>query len=440
MKKTILFGALLSICLSALAADEADQLNNPTKRLYDFVVPRDGSIAEAIAAANSRPDTTSRYRIFILSGDYVIPADSSRMVKGGNGQMYPSPITVLRTPYVSIIGEDYQTTGFTNTVPPATWNNGFNEASPLEGISKSDVLNLGRYVHHTYMQGISIRTSMGDRHGRDIALNDNGDKTILKECCLWGYQDTYVSHQRNRYYFEGGVIRGNTDYCCGKGDVWYNQVTLRTKGGYLAVPSKPRKYGYIFDRCRIVSDGENGDGSYTLGRPWGQGTPIALFLNTVMEIIPKPIGWDEMGKAGYPSRFAEYNSRDAKGNPVDLSGRKTSFGGHDDCNVPSLTREEAERYTIALVMGAEDGWDPTLYTAQVSPVESFRVKRGKLSWRHNPQALLYAIVRNGHVVDFTTDANYRLPADAHPSDKWSVRCANWMGGLGEATDAVSIAK
>jgi len=399
------------------------------RKLYDFVVPRDGNMAEAIAAANNRPDKNIRYRIFVMPGEHVIPADTSNMVKGGDGNMYPSPITYLNASNTSIIGEDYNTTSFTNTLPPITWNNGFNPACPLEGISKSDVLNIGRKIENTYIQGITIKTSMGDRHGRDIALNDNGNKTILKECCLWGFQDTYVSHQTSRYYFEGGVIRGNTDYLCGKGDVWFNQVTLRTKGGYIAVPSKPLKYGYIFDRCTIVSDGENGDGSYTLGRPWGTGTPIALWLNTKMEITPKPIGYDDMGKDGYPARFAEFNSRDKEGNPIDLSQRKRTFRSHENCNNPELTAEEAAQYSIELVMGSNDGWEPRDHTRQIPDVKKYKNKKGYLTWKDRPEALLYVIYRNGQIVDFTIENHYPLPADASKKDVWQIRCANQMGGI-----------
>ncbi len=417
----------LSLLLSIATATAQNQ-----RKLYDFVVPVDGSIATAMRAANNRPDKATRFRIFVMPGEHVFPADTSKMVMGGDSVMYPSPITYLKASNTSIIGEGYESTSITNTVPPATWHNGFNSASPLEGISKSDVLNIDKKVENTYFQGITIRTSMGDRHGRDIALNDNGNKTIIKDCCLWGFQDTYVSHQRERYYFEGGIIRGNTDYVCGKGDVWFNQVTLRTKGGYIAVPSKPLKYGYIFDRCTIVSDGDNGDGSYTLGRPWGEGTPIALWLNTDMQITPKPIGYDEMGKNGYPARFAEFNSRDKEGNPVDLSKRKRTFRGHQDCNNPELSASEAAELSIEKVMGGTDGWEPRNFTQQVPPVQNLKIKKGLMTWTDQPQALLYVIYRNGSIVDFITQASYRLPADAKRKDLWEVRAANQMGGLGEA--------
>ena len=429
MKKNLFLGLLSIAAASAFAQTD--------KQLYDFVVPRDGSLADAIQAANNRQDINTRYRIFIMPGEYRLPADSTNMVLGGDSVKYPTPITYLRTGNTSIIGEDFNTTSFTNTTPQVEWHNPWGVANPLEGISKSDVLYICKGADNCYMQGITIKSSIADAHGRNIALNDNSNKTIIKDCCLWGFQDTYVSHAQQRYYFEGGVIRGCVDYCCGKGDVWYNQVTLRTAGGgFLAVPSRPFKYGYVFDRCRIVSDGNNGDNSYTLGRPWGKGTPSAVFLNTTMEIKPSQIGWDEMS-GGWPTRFAEFNSMDADKKPISLSGRKTTFGDKKNCNKPVLTEEEAAKYTIELVMGADDGWEPRDFTRQVEPVKKLKAKKGILTWKHCDDALLYAILRNGSVVDFTTENTYTLPTDTQKSDKWSIRCANQMGGLGEASNQVS---
>ncbi len=101
---------------------------------------------------------------------------------------------------------------------------------------------------------MKMYSSMGDGKGRDIVLNDQSNKTICKNVNLWAYQDTYVSNnQKGQFYFEGGILRGNTDYLCGKGDVYYNNVDLLMcgNGGYLAVPSQPTKYGYIFKDCTI---------------------------------------------------------------------------------------------------------------------------------------------------------------------------------------------
>ena len=75
---------------------------------------------------------------------------------------------------------------------------------------------------------------------------------------------------------ESFVVVPTTSRC---GDVYYNNVELWIceKGGYLAVPSQPKKYGYIFKDCTIKDATATKDlnGNYTLGRPWAKGTPIA---------------------------------------------------------------------------------------------------------------------------------------------------------------------
>lgn len=418
-----------------------------TKALYDFIVPTDGSFTDALAAAAKRADTSKRFRIFIKQGDYKIPANPNSMVTGIDGKQYPSATTYMNTPNVSIIGESNENTSITNTVPAVECDNGFGMANVLEGIGKGDVLSLESGATNTYFQDIKMYSSMGDGKGRDIVLNDKSNKTICKNVNLWAYQDTYVSNnQKGRFYFEGGILRGNTDYLCGKGDVYYNNVDLWMCGtGYLAVPSQPTKYGYIFKDCTIKDGSTTGiNGKYKLGRPWGKGTPIALFIDTKMEVIPTAAGWDEMS-GGYPKRFAEYNSTTATGTAVDLSGRKQVYDAYDakdgnnytnrrneTAESPVLTAEEAAFYTIETVMGADDDWDPTAATEQASAPTNVKIAGNNLTWDNSNYALLWAVCKDGKVVDFTVEPTYNVD-DA--SATWSVRAANEMGGLGEATVA-----
>lgn len=420
-----------------------------TKALYDFIVPTDGTFTEALAAAAKRADTSKRFRIFIKQGDYKIPANPNSMVTGIDGKQYPSATTYMNTPNVSIIGESNETTSITNTVPAVENSNGYNIANVLEGIGRGDVLSLESGATNTYFQDIKMYSSMGDGKGRDIVLNDKSNKTICKNVNLWAYQDTYVSNnQKGRFYFEGGILRGNTDYLCGKGDVYYNNVDLLMCGtGYLAVPSQPTKYGYIFKDCTIKDGSTAGiNGKYKLGRPWGKGTPIALFIDTKMEVIPTAAGWDEMS-GGYPKRFAEYNSTTATGTAVDLSGRKQVYDAYDakdgdnytnrrneTAESPVLTAEEAAFYTLETVMGGDDDWDPTAATEQASAPTNVKIAGNNLTWDNSNYALLWAVCKNGKVVDFTVEPTYNVD-DA--SATWSVRAANEMGGLGEATEATT---
>ena len=415
-----------------------------TKAMYDFIVPTDGSFSAALAAAAKREDTSKRFRIFIKQGDYKIPANENKMVEGNDGKQYPSATTYLNTPNVSIIGESNKNTSITNTVPTEECDNGFGMANVLEGIGHGDVLSLESGAVNTYFQDIKMYSSMGDKKGRDIVLNDKSNKTICKNVNLWAYQDTYVSNnQKGRFYFEGGILRGNTDFLCGKGDVYYNNVDLWMCGtGYLAVPSQPTQYGYIFKDCTIKDGSSTGiNGKYKLGRPWGKGTPIALFIDTKMEVIPTAAGWDEMS-GGYPKRFAEYNSTTATGSAVDLGGRKQVYDAYDanytnrrneTAGSPVLTAEEAASYSIETVMGGDDDWDPTAATEQASAPSNVKLNGTTLAWDNNDYALLWAVCKNGKVVDFTIKPTY-LVDDA--SATWSVRAANEMGGLSEATAAV----
>lgn len=420
-----------------------------TKALYDFIVPTDGDFKAALAAAAKRTDTSKRFRIFIKQGDYKIPADENSKVTGGDGKSYANPTIYMNTPNVSIIGEGMDNTSLTNTVPNAEYKNA-NQKSPanvLEGIGKGDVLCLQKEATGTYFQDLKMYSSMGDAKGRDIVLNDQSNKTICKNVNLWAYQDTYVSNNQNgKFYFEDGILRGRTDYLCGKGDVYYNNVELWIceKGGYLAVPSQPKKYGYIFKDCTIkdATEAKDLNGNYTLGRPWGKGTPIALYIDTKMEAIPSAAGWDEMS-GGYPKRFAEYNSTTSTGSTVDLKDRKKVYDAYDSKNgdnyvnrrnetaeSPFLAAEEAAFYTVENIMGQDDDWDPTAATEQASAPTNVKLNGTTLAWDNNDYALLWAVCKNGKVVDFTITPSYIID-DA--SATWSVRAANEMGGLSEAT-------
>lgn len=413
-----------------------------TKALYNFIVPTDGDFKTALDAAAKRTDTSKRFRIFIKQGDYKIPADEKSKVTGSDGKSYANPTTYMNTPNVSIIGEGMDNTSLTNTVP-----NSGQSANVLEGIGKGDVLCLQKGATNTYFQDLKMYSSMGDAKGRDIVLNDQSNRTVCKNVILWAYQDTYVSNNQNgKFYFEDGILRGRTDYLCGKGDVYYNNVELWIceKGGYLAVPSQPKKYGYIFKDCTIkdATEAKDLNGNYTLGRPWGKGTPIALYIDTKMEAIPSAAGWDEMS-GGYPKRFAEYNSTTSTGSTVDLKDRKKVYDAYDSKNgdnyvnrrnetaeSPILAAEEAAFYTVENIMGQDDDWDPTAATEQASAPTNVKLNGTTLAWDNNDYALLWAVCKNGKVVDFTITPSY-IVDDA--SATWSVRAANEMGGLSEAT-------
>lgn len=399
------------------------------KGLFDFIVPDDGTFKEAIAAADARTDKSVRYRIFVKRGNYLLPYSETETITN-NGVTLPSPITYLNSSYVSIIGEDMDETVVKNDMKDLTESG---TSYPIEGLHNVTTLYIQKKVTNTYIQDITLKNGMNDATGRGEAIEDCGDKTICKDVCLHGYQDTYCSNnQSGRAYFEGGRLRGRTDFLCGKGDVFYNGVELVMceAGGYIAVPSTPRKYGYIFKDCVITGETSGIDGRYTLGRPWGSGTPIALYIDTRMDVKPTAEGWNEMS-GGYPARFAEYNSMTSTGTVISLTNRKKTFGdGHT--NDPVLTAAEAAQLTLANVMGDTDDWDPTEATEQASAPKNVKLTDTSLTWDNSDYVLCWAVCKDGNVVAFTTEPSYTVD-DANAT--YSVRAANEMGGLGDATEA-----
>jgi len=403
---------------------------------YNFIVPDDGNMKEALAAANERANANERYRIFIRRGDHQMPASTTETSLGSDGVNYPSPNNYIEKSNISIIGEDYLTTSFRNTLPQTYINNSNGtQTHPLEA-NKPDALTINGGVTGTYFQGVTVKSDMKDATGRNAALKDYGNHTIFKDASLWGYQDTYVSNNSNGYfYFEGGMLRGATDYLCGSGNVYYNGVELQicsTTGGILTAPCGGATLGYVFKDCHITGSAAI-DGKYALGRPWGNGTPQCYYIDTKMDVTPSTLGWNEMG-TGYPKRFAEYNSCKSNGTAVSLTGRKTTFAS-THTNTPVLTAEEAAAMTLAATVGGSDHWDPTLYTAQAAAPQDVAIEGNTISWTASENAIGYAICIDDSVAYFTCNTSYELP-EVIAGSRYSVRAANEMGGLGEPSVAV----
>ena len=428
-------------------------MERPTieKGLYDEVVTTAEELAAAIKAANERADKTTRYRIFIKKGIYALPSGANKHYTHTNsstGQVYfdgdrPDPITYVTGGKISFIGEDRDATIITQAAANETFAGQFGTTSIYDGIGNSDVLQLSGDDY--YFQDLTIKSGIEDARGRNLAVQDKSKKSIYKNVCLFGYQDTWTSNNdRGLYYFEGGIIRGRTDYICGKGDAYFDQVEFRQiAGGYCAVPSKPANIGWVMKDCVINGDGSGVDGNYTLGRPWGSGTPVAVWIDTKMNVVPSAIGWNEMS-GGWPKRFAEYNSTTSTGSVIDLSGRKKTFGdGHE--NNPVLTAEEALEYSDKNKMFGD--WNPQLMTESAPKVTDVKLVGTILSWTGNSYSLLYAICKNGEVIAYTKDTTFDLSTLSNEASSrrsgeesvvYSVRAANEMGGLSEATEATVV--
>ena len=138
-----------------------------------------------------------------------------------------------------------------------------------------------------------------------------------------------------------------------------------------------------------------------------------------------------------PRLFAEYGSTDSNGKAIDTEKRRTQYRNRE--GVPTavshpavLSQEEAARYSTDDVF---PGWHPERSAAQVMP-PAVRKSGRTLSWDDIPEAFLYAVCRDGIVVDFTTEPRYKLPKAAARDSRYTIRCANLRGGLGPHSNEV----
>ncbi len=424
------------ITLLTLKAQEPDSLGR-IRFKYDFVVPRDGNYVQAIHAANRRPDKTKRFRIFMHSSMYRTKGEGKmiKITENGKEMEIPSPMTILTAPNTSICGEGMKNTQI--------------ESEPQhEGIGITSTLFLDG-ADSTYIQDIELwsnfRNDFNAFANRSVALNEKNCKgNIFRNLSLLSTQDTYYTNDGGTTYLENCKIAGTVDFICGGGTIYFNDcdIELRPRGNtgnrdVICAPATEafRDYGYVFNRCRIWGSPEQ-ENKFVLGRPW-KNAPRCVFLGTVMEMHPAPHGWDEM-HGTLPRMFSEYESMDTEYQLIDTEKRRNQYKNADGVltNIrynTTLSTDEASRYDVDTVF---PGWHPDQRSALVNPPILQMKGRNVIYWEDVPEACLYAICKNRDVVAFTTEPQYTVPKGTAEGACYSVRCANYYGGLGERSNEV----
>lgn len=406
----------------------------PEARLYDAVVAQDGSgdyLTLQAAIDNAPEGRGTPYLIFVKNGRYKEHID----------------IPALKT-FLHIIGQDRDKT----VIYDDRLCGGDNAYSVDPGAT------VVVKAADTFFENITLENSHGHEKQagpQALALNTQADRIALNNVALLSYQDTWItaSSQKNRHYIKNSLIEGAVDFIYNGGDVYLDGDTLeinRTSGGYIVAPrhTADTKWGYVFMN-NIIRPGKDFKTGKTLnvtdvwlGRPWHD-SPKTVFINT-QTFVPIPAkGWyNTMG--GLPELWADYNTVDADGNPLDLSQRESYYYYIDRStgnkvekfNVKNfLTDEEAAQYTLKNVMGGEDNWQPNL---MCEPCDKPVVKSDgkKLMWEPVPYAICYVVTKDGVVVGFTTETSFDGYAEG---ETWQVQAVNEYGGLSAKADVNSSA-
>lgn len=401
-----------------------------TKKKFDFVVGQDGNFKAALSAASVAASDSNRFYIFFpaLATGYDIGS-----LIGNDGQT-----TNISTSNLSIIGENMDDVILYNT-------------PKIGGLGKNSTIWVTQKVKNIYMQDITLLNKGDFRTGKFLsqyaALQDFGDKSIFKNVKLLSNQDTYfttsMTYPRKRAYWESGEIHGTVDFICGAGDIFFNNCLIyleQRSGNVISAPctTTDNKWGFVFFNCTI--DGfSTCNNNYRLGRAWRR-VPKCVYINTTMKLLPKAEGWGDPMSAP-PVVFAEYNSRDAAGNLVDLSKRRSYYFGDSDDGLdtfsttinPILTELQAANYTIENVLGGTDSWNPQNYTKQATaPVITLDKKT--LRWENSSDVLCWEICKDGSYLKFDTINSFEIPS----AGIYTVRAANEMGGLSASSNSITI--
>jgi pectinesterase len=193
-----------------------------------------------------------------------------------------------------------------------------------------------------------------------LAMYAKADRLVFNNCRFLGYQDTLRS-ESGRHYFYNSYVEGRVDFVYGKGTAYFEDSTLyAVGGGYLTAQgreSAAETNGYVFKNTTIT--GSASAGSVYLGRPW-QAYSRTVFIDSKMGPLINAAGWQTWsGNNHLTSYFAEYNSRDLNGNPVNTSQRVS--WSHQ------LTAAEAEQFSKENWLGGSDAWAPLAFAIPALP-------------------------------------------------------------------------
>ena len=447
-------GVLLSRSGKPVAATEINfttmERLQPEPRLYDAVVAQDGTgdhttlqaAIDAAPAGRAKP-----WLIFVKNGRYHEHID------------IPST-----KPYLHIIGQDRDKA----VIYDDRLCGGDNAYSVDPGAT---VVVKGA---NTFFENITLENSYGHEKQagpQALALNTVADRVALNNVALLSYQDTWIttSTSNNRHYIKNSLIEGAVDFIYNSGNVYLDGDTIeinRPSGGYIVAPSHAAdvKWGYVFMNNIIRPRKGITVTDVWLGRPW-HNQPKTVFINTQTFVNIPAAGWyPTMG--GLPAIWADYNTVDADGNPIDLSQRRDTYYYTDyyykttdesvqistsDYNKLSatekaeytahlvygtaknhLTAEEAAQYTLKNVMGGDDNWQPDLLCeACDAPQVTINSDGNKIEWEAVPYAICYVITCDGQVIGFTTDTSYDYSSTA----TYQVQAVNEYGGLSKKATA-----
>jgi pectinesterase len=241
---------------------------------------------------------------------------------------------------------------------------------------------------------LTFANSTPDNIAQAVAFSHQGDRAAFERVRFVGFQDTLLldgqEFQPHRSYLKDSYVTGDTDFIFGRGTAVFDHSTINSSDRQYITAARTEAanpYGFVFlDSVLTAEPNPVGstvtavpDDSTYLGRPWQWDSEDPLvrsnvvFINTRMGPHIRAFGWHPWSSDNrFPDQttfYAEYNSMDLDGvpiPPVNPSPLPPLY--YLDQRVwfsHQLTAEQAAAYTVANILGGDDGWDPRAALAAV---------------------------------------------------------------------------
>lgn len=241
-------------------------------------------------------DNTRRVIILVKEGDY-------------------EEHLVVKSPYITLIGEDSEKTRIYYDVKELAGGN-----MSLRCAVRIDKTATGFSAENLTIENTYNYLGDGTKSNESAdALRNDADATSYINLRILGYQDTLCANGGTQYYYKC-YIAGNVDFIYGNEPrALFNDCRLvfrynaNKNSGYVSAPkaSASATYGLTFFNCQVLSEEGCSGSKYYLARPWGADAYIT-WINCYMGKILKPNAsnpYTNMDKAlAANARFFEYGS------------------------------------------------------------------------------------------------------------------------------------
>lgn len=390
---------------------------------YDIIVAQDGSgdcktINEAIEMAE---EDAGRTTIFVSNGVY-----NEKVFIGNRYQDSKKVISIIGESVdgVIITWDDYH--GKSIEYPGKGTITADGMTAPTMTVTSPDF----------YMENVTVRNTVTDDVAQAEALYQAGDRQILKNVKIEGYQDSHRTKKGRRYFYYGCTVKGTVDFIYGGGTAYFykSDIVSRARtagksGGYIAAPEditykgtmqdgNPLFYEFIFNDCNLTA--EDGASDVYLGRPWSDKDCGTVFMNTRIGSHINPLGWGGDGNKTNMS-FAEYNNINADGTPVDMTKRADWGINLTEKDMPLLDLED-----IYSAVSSQD-FNPEEAVVGVNAPTDIVNNDGFISWSQVDGARGYVVYLDGEIAGFT-DGNGFFDANK-PEGTYTVRAIAPNGAL-----------